>query len=167
VAQAGTRRGDIKEVRLEREIQLALELCAHRLKDVQVDVQVPKDLSVRVSPDEFNQVMMNLVDNAATAMGGDGRLKLSVWRDGTDAVIEVEDDGPGIPDEQLDRIFEPFFSTKVPGQGSGIGLSVARGIIEGYAGTLKAESNDERGSRFVIRLPKEVVCETTAQDTGG
>ncbi|RME20697.1 MAG: sensor histidine kinase [Deltaproteobacteria bacterium] len=167
LAQAGTRRGDLKVVDLEREIRLALELIAHKLKGVDITVDLPPGLAVRVCPDEFNQVIMNLADNAAAAMGGRGELVIRGFFTDSHLRIEVSDSGPGVPPELAERIFEPFFSTKEPGLGTGIGLSVARGIIEGYAGTLRLEQEIGKGSTFVIELPQEVVCERAAENPGG
>lgn len=167
LARAGTGHEDMKTIDLQHEVRLALDLMSHRLRDVKLDLDVPPGIEVRVSPDEFGQVIMNLVDNAVQAMAGEGHLAVRARAEGQYAVVEVEDDGPGIPDDLMDRIFEPFFSTKSPGHGSGIGLSVARGIIEGYAGIINASGSDTGGALFVIRLPREVISDEATKDTGG
>jgi signal transduction histidine kinase len=68
--------------------------------------------------------------------------------------IMISDSGKGIPKENMNKIFEPFFSTKSPGQGTGLGLFITRGIVEKLGGTIKVESTIGRGARFCIRLPK-------------
>ena len=162
LAQAGKRREEVKRVCLVQEIDLALDLISHRLKDVNLCVEMKDDIFVRVAPDEFSQVIMNLVDNAVFAMRGKGWLWVRLSTDGAQAVVEIEDDGPGMAPEVFDRAFEPFFSTKEPGSGSGIGLSVAREIVEGLAGSLDVETEQGCGTRVIIRLPREVIHERTA-----
>jgi signal transduction histidine kinase len=78
---------------------------------------------------ELNQVWTNLIDNAADAMNGQGRLSIKTRRQQDQAVVEITDDGPGIPDEIRARIFDPFFTTKPPGAGTGLGLHIAYNIV--------------------------------------
>ena len=167
LARAGNKRGEMKQVQLVREIRLSLELLVHRLDQVEVSVDVPAEIHVRVAPDEFNQVVMNLLDNAVTAMQGQGSVWIRARQEGEESVLTIEDSGPGIEAEVRERVFEPFFTTKSPGAGSGIGLSVVRGIIEGYAGTIDVESAQGRGARFSIRLPGEVNLAQAPQNPRG
>lgn len=167
VARIGARRGEVRSVNLAQEVRLALDLISHKLSGIELATDIPADISVRVAPDEFNQVIMNLVDNAAYAMNGRGRIAIKARAEQRDVVLDVEDTGPGIPAEIRERVFEPFFSTKPAGKGSGIGLSVSRSIIEGYAGTLQLADSSGSGARFVIRLPIEVSVESPADNSGG
>lgn len=153
LAQSGTRRGEIQVVSLEKELRVVLDLIQHRVKEVSLLLDIPPDLKIRVSPDEFSQVAMNLVDNAVAAMNGHGTLKISGKKEKNDVFVEFSDTGPGIQAEIIDHVFEPFFSTKAPKDGSGIGLAVAREIIEGYAGSLTVKSVEGQGATFTIRLP--------------
>jgi len=105
---------------------------------------------------KIQQVLLNLVQNAHQALirqTSDRVLILRVrpWRDRV--VIEVVDNGPGIPPEILPRIFDPFFTTKPPGEGSGLGLSVSYGIVGQHGGRLYAENRPEGGAAFVVELP--------------
>jgi signal transduction histidine kinase len=107
---------------------------------------------------EIEQVILNLVRNAAQAMDRAGTenptLTLRTKRVQDWAVIEVEDNGPGIPKENLARIFEPFYTTKKIGEGTGLGLSVSYFIItNNHHGHLTAASRKGRGAKFVISLP--------------
>jgi two-component system, NtrC family, sensor kinase len=167
LAQAGVRRGEIKQADLAREIHLTLELMSHKLRDIALQVDIASGITVRISPDEFSQVIMNLIDNAITAMGGKGSLQIRTKVRGKEVLVEFEDHGPGIAPDIIGKIFEPFFSTKAPDQGSGIGLSVSRSIIEGYAGGLTAESEEGKGARVTIRLPIEVIDEEATHASGG
>ena len=101
----------------------------------------------------LRQVLDNLVRNAREAMSGqdDARLIVSVERAGADAIVRVADNGPGIPQDRLDRIFQPFVSTK--GKGMGLGLAICREIVEAHTGRLEVESVVGQGTTFTIRLP--------------
>ena len=129
-----------------------------------LDLSAKKD-QVRADGRQLRQVFLNLILNAADAFDGldspdDNRLiiRTSLETDpGQDAehwlVIQFIDNGAGIPDENLDNIFDPFFSTKEPGRGTGLGLSVSFAIIEGFGGRLQAVVNDLHGTTMHIRLP--------------
>ena len=106
----------------------------------------------------LGQVLINLVVNAAQAVAHRARdqnlIRLTTRTTATgDALIEVLDNGPGIPDEIASRVFEPFFTTKPVGEGTGLGLSISRGIVESLGGTLTFDTPASGGTRFVITLP--------------
>lgn len=102
---------------------------------------------------ELNQVWTNIIDNAADAMNGSGVITIRTRRDGPWAVVEIEDNGPGIPPENLAHVFDPFFTTKAPGKGTGLGLSTSFSIItEKHKGTIHVESRPG-STRFVVKLP--------------
>ncbi len=106
-------------------------------------------------PPQLKQVVLNLLVNAVQAVRPGGRVELAVgpgapgWSE-----IQVRDDGPGIPEENLSRIFNPFFTTKPPGQGTGLGLSVCLGIVDRLGGTLGAANAPGGGAVFTVRLPE-------------
>ncbi len=102
---------------------------------------------------ELIQVWTNLVDNAIDAMKGKGHLEVRTARDGDGVLVEIIDDGPGIPPDVLPQIFEPFFTTKPAGQGTGLGLDIShRIIVDNHHGTLRVESRPGR-TAFQVRLP--------------
>jgi signal transduction histidine kinase len=102
---------------------------------------------------ELNQVWTNVLDNAIGALDGAGAITIRTRRDGTWAVVEIEDDGPGIPDAIQSRVFDPFFTTKAPGQGTGLGLSISHRIVtDRHQGTITLVSRPGC-TRFTIRLP--------------
>ena len=104
----------------------------------------------------FEQVVTNLVTNAAHAAGAGGWVKLTAGRIGKTYEVSVEDNGEGIPKEHFGRIFEPFYTTKATGQGVGLGLSVSLGIVQAHGGELIAENRGASaggGARFTMRLP--------------
>ncbi|MEO7522042.1 MAG: ATP-binding protein [Gemmatimonas sp.] len=104
------------------------------------------------SPDEsaLEQLFLNILLNAAQAVGEGGHAEVMVTTDATHVLIEVQDSGPGIPAEQLSRVFEPFFSTTK--DGTGLGLSVARQIVSAHAGTIEITSAPATGTCVSVRL---------------
>jgi signal transduction histidine kinase len=105
-------------------------------------------------PGDLNQVWTNIVDNAIQAMSGSGTLTVRTMREGDEHVrVEICDDGPGIPEEIIDRIFTPFFTTKPFGEGTGLGLDLAwRIVVEKHHGNLRVESKPGN-TRFIVVLP--------------
>jgi signal transduction histidine kinase len=102
---------------------------------------------------QLEQVFVALIMNAVDAMPHGGTLALrSVARE-AEAIIEVEDDGVGVPTDLLPHLFEPFFTTKERGHGVGLGLAVSRGIVERHGGRIEVQSAPGRGTKFTIRLP--------------
>jgi signal transduction histidine kinase len=102
-------------------------------------------------------VWTNLLDNAAGALSGGGQVTLRTSRDGDDVVVEVRDDGPGIPPEVLPRVFDTFFTTKPAGLGSGLGLDNVKRIVERrHGGTVEIDSSTgpgPTGTAVRVRLP--------------
>jgi signal transduction histidine kinase len=102
---------------------------------------------------QLNQVWTNIVDNAVDAMEGRGELVLRTRQDGEWVVVEIEDSGPGIPEEVRPKLFDPFFTTKPPGRGTGLGLNISHNIVVGkHGGEISAESRPGR-TVFRVRLP--------------
>ena len=139
-------------------INNALTLCHNELKyHVTVHKEVEADLSpVMANGQQLEQVFVNLFKNAADAMDKKekGLLTIALGRTNGFVRCTVEDNGPGIDQAQLDTIWEPFFTTKDAETGTGLGLSVSRGIIEGHQGRIWAENREQgQGARFVVELP--------------
>ncbi len=110
------------------------------------------EVEVRVDPDQIRQVLWNLLANAEKAMEGSGDVTVRlIAGDGGSFVLEVADDGPGVPEELRGRIFEPFFTTRE--DGSGLGLATVSRIVEAHRGTIELKCPQGGGSAFVVRLP--------------
>jgi signal transduction histidine kinase len=107
---------------------------------------------VTVYVDELNQVWTNIIHNAVQAMQGRGRLVITTFQDGSDVGVRITDDGSGIPAEILPKIFDPFFSTKSRGEGTGLGLGIARKIVEKHGGQIEVSSRPGQ-TTFTILLP--------------
>ncbi|HJV66714.1 MAG TPA: HAMP domain-containing sensor histidine kinase [Geomonas sp.] len=124
------------------------------LKRLEVSVEEePGVPPVQADPNQLEQLLINLVMNAKDAMPKGGKLQLKARREGGEVLLEVIDNGEGMPPEHLPLVFDPFFTTKEPGKGTGLGLAIAARIAESCGGRLNAESELGKGSRFVLRLP--------------
>lgn len=108
---------------------------------------------VRAEAARLSQVVLNLLLNAADAIGGEGSIVLEVRPDDDGVSLVVQDSGPGISEDVIEHVFEPFVTTKPTGEGTGLGLAVCHTLVEQYGGTLVAENADEGGARFTVRLP--------------
>ena len=146
---------------LNEALESTLVVCRNEYKYVaNVVLELGELPEVTCNIGELNQVFLNMIVNAAQAIeaavgdtGQQGQIRISTRVEGNDAVIEIADDGPGIPPALLDRIYEPFFTTKEVGKGTGQGLALARATIERHAGSLECVSELGEGTTFRIRLP--------------
>lgn len=138
-------------------LRKALRMCSIRIKGkVELELDLP-DLPVPVVVDEgrLEQVFVNLVMNAADAMEDLPLQRLGIelaWR-GESIEITFRDCGHGVPEDRRDSLFQPFHTTKPTGKGTGLGLYISRGIVEGFGGTLRYEPVPEGGTAFVVQLP--------------
>jgi len=116
--------------------------------------EVPEDLLVLGDEQRLVQVFVNLLANARDASPEGGTIRVSGNSDSYSAIIEVIDEGSGIPEDQLDHIFEPFYTTKAPNKGTGLGLSLVYSIVEEHYGNIQVESpaNTESGTGTCVRL---------------
>lgn len=103
--------------------------------------------------EELEQVISNLWQNALDAIGGAGQVKTKTWVEGPWVMLRVSDDGPGINQDTLPRIFTPFFTTKPPGQGMGVGLAITHQIVSQHGGEISVQSVDGEGATFTVKLP--------------
>jgi signal transduction histidine kinase len=143
-----------QEVDLHTGLDSTVVMLGHKLAGVRVERDYDTDLPhVPAYGAELNQVWTNLIDNAADAMSGTGRLVLRTSQDGDDVVVEVQDEGTGIPEAVRERVFEAFFTTKDAGRGSGLGLDAARRIVEQRHGGTLGFSTGPGGTTFRVTLP--------------
>jgi signal transduction histidine kinase len=153
-----------REVHLARSVDDSLDLLRHRLRNVQVKKDVDPQARILGLPGQIDQVLMNLVTNAAQALGErGGTIHVSALVRGSEVVVTVEDDGPGIPPEVLPRIFDPFFTTKDVGEGSGLGLSIVHGIVERHGGRIDVDSVVGKGTTFRMVFPRLGTTASAAQ----
>jgi len=145
--------GPIQEVDVRSGIDDTLILLKHKLDNVEIVTDYEKDLPTVEAPGrDINQVWTNLIDNAADAMDGGGELRISARAVDDGVEVTVANTGPPIPDDVLPRIFDPFYTTKEPGKGTGLGLHTLHTILTRMGATVDVES-DEVGTRFRVTLP--------------
>jgi signal transduction histidine kinase len=144
----------VQNVDIVKGLETTLIIMKHKLKD---GITVLRDyeripLLVNSFGSELNQVWTNLIDNAVDAMGGNGELRVRTYREDNCVVVEIGDNGPGIPAETEAHIFEPFFTTKGVGEGTGLGLDTAQRIVKKHRGNIQVLSLPG-DTRFQVRLP--------------
>jgi len=143
-----------QEVDLKQSLETTLTIMNHKLKH---GITVTRDYAPNLPKlmaygSELNQVWTNLIDNAADAMHGKGKLLVRAKQENDYMVVEIGDNGPGIPAEVQSRIFEPFFTTKEVGEGTGLGLDVVHRIVKKMHGQINVKSVPGE-TRFIVRIP--------------
>lgn len=125
-------------------------------KEVNYKIKLPtEEVLLKVDTIQLTQVIFNLVLNAIYFSPKNGMIKLRVSQTPKKIVLKISDEGPGINHENIDKIFQPFFTTKGVGNGSGLGLSVVHGIIKGHRGSIEYKENTSTGAIFTITFPKQ------------
>jgi signal transduction histidine kinase len=146
-------RAPLQEFDVHGGLDATVAVLNHKLKNVtlvrQYDSSLPR---LMARGGELNQVWTNLIDNAIDATKGSGTIHLITRSENNHVMVEVTDDGPGIPEEIQGKIFEPFFTTKGVGYGTGLGLDISYRIVQQHSGTLEVDSHPGL-TRFIVRLP--------------
>jgi signal transduction histidine kinase len=125
-----------------------------RFRDIDLALTLDDGLPrVRGDHERLRQLLLNLLFNAADALGGKGRIEVRAANGGGVVHLIVEDDGPGIDGEILEQVFDPFVTTKAPGQGTGLGLAVCHTIVERLGGSIQAVNREQGGAAFEVQLP--------------
>jgi signal transduction histidine kinase len=148
-------RGSLQRVDVTEGIESSLVILGHKLRaGVTVVREYADDVPViDAYAGELNQVWANLIDNAVDAMDGSGTLRIATRADGDDVVVEISDTGPGMSPEVASRVFEAFYTTKDVGKGTGLGLDIARRVVEErHGGSITVDSGPE-GTTLRVRLP--------------
>jgi signal transduction histidine kinase len=149
--------GVLQEVDIHRDLENTLLVLKHKLNHISVERTYDPTLPHLLARGaELNQVWTNLIDNAvdalATVANGTGKIQLITRCENNFIMVEVADNGPGIPDALVPRLFEPFFTTKEVGSGTGLGLDISYRIVQRHSGTITVDSVPGR-TRFIVRLP--------------
>ena len=153
-----------KEVDVPSGLDSTLVMLGHKLK--KGSVEVIREYEEGLPPvcghaGELNQVWTNLLDNAIDAVAGHGKIEVSARRENGRVLVEISDDGPGIPQDVQGRMFEPFFTTKDVGKGTGLGLDISRRVVvDDHGGDIRVESRPGE-TRFEVRLPISPAGEET------
>lgn len=159
LAMARQRERQQRPVELRELIDGPLQLLAYGLRaaGIEIALDVAEGLPLLLcDPDQMQQVVMNVLTNARQALEGQPaprHVRIAARGDGEWTLLEITDNGPGVPESIRSRVFDPLFTTKPVGAGSGIGLGLSRGIVEAHGGTLTLAPAEGGGARFLIRLP--------------
>ena len=149
---------NMAEVNIVPVIEDAMNLLDPTLKknEIRYKVNLPKmEILLKADTIQLTQVIFNLILNAIYFSPKNGLIKLGLEQGKRKIVLKISDEGPGIRPENIGKIFQPFFTTKGVGDGSGLGLSVVHGIIKGHRGTIDYQANEPTGAMFIITFPKE------------
>jgi PAS domain S-box-containing protein len=141
---------------LRQGLDSTLNIVAHEIKyRCAVRMEYGDIPPIRCLPAELNQVFLNLLTNAAQAIPDKGEIVIRTGRDGDEVFVAVGDNGQGIAPEHLGRIFDPFYTTKPVGEGTGLGLSLSYAIVQKHGGRIEVDSTPGQGTTFTVRLPIE------------
>ena len=142
-------------VDLEKEIDTTLNILHNKLKNrITVHKDYPEDMpKIDAFGGQLNQVFMNILDNATYAIKDKGNIKIIMRYDEKYVTIIFEDDGCGMSRETKEKIFDPFYTTKPVGEGTGLGMSISYKVIKNHGGEIKVESEENKGTTFTIKLP--------------
>ena len=149
--------GKAETLELKRYIQdmVFLQNEKIRSKSIRVEIHCPPELTLRCDPETLNHILLNLISNGVDAMGEGGRLSLAgEERDGS-LILSCEDDGCGIAREDMENLFNPFFTTKPPGKGTGLGMFIVYSEVEKLGGTIVVESQRGEGTRVEVKIPRK------------
>jgi two-component system, NtrC family, sensor kinase len=148
-------RSKVASYNVNEGVQSTLLIARSSLRKIDVEQHLGDVPSITCSPSQVNQVLLNLLNNSIQAMDKPrGRIAITTRATGRDGVvIEVEDNGRGIPPESLPRVFDPFFTTKEPGKGTGLGLAIAYKIVNEHGGRIELRSTVGEGTVATVTLP--------------
>ena len=144
-----------KEVNLNERIDAAIDIAI--LTSYNNDIKLDKKFSelplIKAKPEEIQQIFTNLLTNAVQAMEGKGELLISTGGENGNVHATIRDTGPGIPKEYLSKIYDPFFTTKEQGKGTGLGLNIVHQLVSKYGGTIDVSSREGKGTTFSLTFP--------------
>jgi two-component system, NtrC family, sensor kinase len=135
-------------------------MSSHIPPGIEIIKEIPPELALNLDAQRMQQVFLNLIENAVHAITPPGWIRITAKKaeDQEEVVITVQDSGVGIPQNEIGRVFDPFFTSKEVGMGTGLGLSIAYGIIQKHHGSISVQSEEGKGTQFIIRFPREAVC---------
>jgi two-component system NtrC family sensor kinase len=153
-------KGEHGRISVNEVVEKSIAIVDHQLslKNVTITSELGQDMpQIFGNANQLQQVLMNLMINAQQAIGKEGgTVDLSTSVEGETVLITVSDNGPGIDEDVVAKIFEPFYTTKPAGEGTGLGLSVTYGIIQDHGGTISVTRAESGGAKFIIKLPIEI-----------
>lgn len=148
----------INNVDLPKELDTTLNILHNKIKaKIEIVKEYEDNLpTVEGYGGQLNQVFMNVLDNACYSIKDAGRIYIRLQKIQKDVIIEIEDTGCGMKKEQINKIFDPFYTTKPVGEGTGLGMSISYKVIQNHGGSISVESTEGKGSKFRIQLPVKI-----------
>jgi signal transduction histidine kinase len=147
---------ELKAADLNEGIQSTLKIARSEIRyRCSVITELGELPEIMCHPGQLNQVFLNLLINAVQACQDNGRIEIRTYATETNVLVDIEDNGCGIANENLSAIFTPFFTTKPVGEGTGLGLSISYAIVKKHGGSIRVRKAKNRGSIFTIELPIE------------
>ena len=148
----------LKEVNIQESIENTLQILSGEIKSrIQIHKQFSEVPMVQCYASQINQVFMNILSNAVQAIDNQGEIWITIKTSDLNleqaVEISIQDSGVGMTQNIIDKIFDPFFSTKTVGQGTGLGLSITYGIIQSHRGDIQVKSQPKVGTEFIITIP--------------
>jgi len=144
-----------KNVNLNELINAAVEIAI--LTTYNNDIKMEKNYSdiqpIKAKPEEIQQIFINLLANAVQAMEGKGELKITTLQQNGNVIAKIKDNGPGISEEYMSKIYDPFFTTKEQGKGTGLGLNIVHQLVAKYGGKIDVSSRINKGTTFSLTFP--------------
>lgn len=148
---------EIKTLKIKPTVENVIKLLGPSLREKKIDLKSfynREEITIRADNVQFTQVLFNLIMNAVYFSPLRGVINVSVVEEKEVIQISISDEGSGIDEEDVDKVFEPFYTTKPIGEGSGLGLSVVHGILESHNGRIKHKRNHPKGTIFIVEFPK-------------
>jgi signal transduction histidine kinase len=148
---------EMKKVNIVPSIKSAIALLDASFKKAEVKYIVKiedEELFLRADIIQLTQIIFNLIINAIYFSPKNGIVTIKAFENKNHIILKISDEGPGLSNEALEKVFQPFFTTKPTGDGSGLGLSVVHGIVASHNGSIVAENNTNKGATFTVKLPK-------------
>ncbi len=153
-----SKKSELEEVIAEKEAEEVLGLLGHdlQLNNIEIQKDFPSDFpTFFADKKQIQEILFNIIRNAAQAIDKKhGRIVLSGFSENGSAVIRIADNGSGIPQDKINQIFNPFYTTKAPGKGTGLGLFIVKQVVERNKGTILVESEEGVGTTFTLRFPR-------------
>lgn len=149
----GPRRRELVDLNELLEDTLGIARLQSRAGELEIAFSPGELPATACAPQDMRQVLLNLLVNAAEAMGRQGRIRVTTRSEAGEIVVDVLDEGPGMSAEAVARVFDPFYTTKQTGEGTGLGLTIAWHIVDAHGGFIEVESAPGEGSRFSVHLP--------------
>jgi signal transduction histidine kinase len=156
-----SKKSEFEEVRIDKELDEVMSLIGHELEleNITLEREFASDFKpILADKKQIQEVMFNLIRNSAQAMDKkNGRTKVTGFGENGSVLIKITDNGSGIPPEKLGQIFHPFYTTKAPGKGTGLGLFIVRQIVERNKGEISVESQLGTGTVFTLKFPAKIL----------